>query len=495
MDVTPASHPRSISLSNLASALVTRFQWKGQLSDIDEAVEIHREALTLTPVSRPDRSMSLGNLAEALTTRYEKNSQLADLEDAIECRREALGLSPSPHPNRSRQLTSLANALVRRLKQKGHFFDLEEAITLYREALNLIPTSHPDCSNTLTNLAIALAERFERKDQLSDLEEAMDTFQRASVSESSPLLTRFRSSRTWARFADRYNHSSTQDAFQHAISFLLQLASLDVILQERYEILVQNRGLASQAFSWAVRSERMETAVEFFSAAQAVFWLQTLSLRTPLDELEAAEPLLGKKLRAISSELEHVSHWSLAPNADMRKVDKEAIRRRRLAEQWNSTLAEVRGRPSFEDFLLLKPFTKLRQAVSNGPVVLLNADASGCDGLVIYQDHVKHFPIQSLTFEEVTELGQITRAALESKGIRFDWTKFDVPIEADSDTIKTVAEQTSADSESYRKGHRIPDSGQTPEDRFRHVLSRLWYTVAWSIIDALNMKVMMLQVT
>jgi hypothetical protein len=56
----------SNSLSNLASAVLTRSEQLGAIEDLHEGIELHRNALALHPVGHPDRSRSLSNLSDAL---------------------------------------------------------------------------------------------------------------------------------------------------------------------------------------------------------------------------------------------------------------------------------------------------------------------------------------------------------------------------------------------------------------------------------------------
>ena len=76
-------------LNNLASALSTRFEQKGQLPDLEESVALYRQALVLLPAAHPDPSASLNKLASALSTQFEQKGQLADLEDSVAFYQEA----------------------------------------------------------------------------------------------------------------------------------------------------------------------------------------------------------------------------------------------------------------------------------------------------------------------------------------------------------------------------------------------------------------------
>ncbi|KAJ8580075.1 hypothetical protein M405DRAFT_753711, partial [Rhizopogon salebrosus TDB-379] len=74
---------RSSSLNNLAIHLYARFQQRGVLSDLDEAIDLSQAALALCPPGHSNRSSSLNNLAIHLLTRFKQHAQPSDLNEAF----------------------------------------------------------------------------------------------------------------------------------------------------------------------------------------------------------------------------------------------------------------------------------------------------------------------------------------------------------------------------------------------------------------------------
>ena len=85
---------------------------------------------------------------------------MVNLEEAISMHCESLSLCPTPHPNHSSSLDNLALGLVEHFSITGSMTGLEEAILIHCESLSLRPTSHPDRHFSLTNLACALSHLF-----------------------------------------------------------------------------------------------------------------------------------------------------------------------------------------------------------------------------------------------------------------------------------------------------------------------------------------------
>jgi tetratricopeptide (TPR) repeat protein len=173
-------HPdRANLLDDVAYACMTRFERLGDPSLLEEAVELHREALDLRPSGHPDRPESLNVLGCALSTRYELFGDLESLSEAIKLIRQALDLLPTGHRDRSASLNNLALTLVTTFEQSGNLESLAEAIDLHRQALSDRPAGHSRRSLSLSNLAVALTIKFEHLGDLKLLAEAVDLHREA----------------------------------------------------------------------------------------------------------------------------------------------------------------------------------------------------------------------------------------------------------------------------------------------------------------------------
>ena len=81
---------RGSVLSDLALALVLRFQRSDGRADLDEAVEAGRRAATLLPERVPELVTTLSNLGAALRLRFERYGEPEDLVDAVVIGRRAV---------------------------------------------------------------------------------------------------------------------------------------------------------------------------------------------------------------------------------------------------------------------------------------------------------------------------------------------------------------------------------------------------------------------
>jgi tetratricopeptide (TPR) repeat protein len=91
------STDRLVMLSNLANALVLRFQRTGAQEDLDEAIGAARQAVSAAPADHRSRALFLSNLANALQVRFQRTGAQEDLDEAISAARSAAeGTAGSP---------------------------------------------------------------------------------------------------------------------------------------------------------------------------------------------------------------------------------------------------------------------------------------------------------------------------------------------------------------------------------------------------------------
>jgi len=182
----PKNHPDlSMSLSNLGTGLSNRFECTGHTEDLEEAITVYRQVVEATPPGHPDLAGYLSNLGTALSIRFEHTGRTEDLEEAITVCRQVVEATSPGHPDLARYLNNLGNGLNIRFRHIGRTEDLVEAITVYRQAVEATPPGHPDLAMYLNNLGNGLSNRFEYTGRTEDLVEAI-TVCRQAVEATSP---------------------------------------------------------------------------------------------------------------------------------------------------------------------------------------------------------------------------------------------------------------------------------------------------------------------
>ena len=110
-------------------------------------------------------------LAHTRLTRFLRSTQISSLDTAVSLHRDALVLRPENHLKRSASLNCLASALVARFHHAQELRDLDEGILLHHEARILMPES-PIRPELLDYLSMALLTRFCKTHQIKDLRDA-----------------------------------------------------------------------------------------------------------------------------------------------------------------------------------------------------------------------------------------------------------------------------------------------------------------------------------
>ncbi|KAG1830980.1 hypothetical protein DFJ58DRAFT_736792 [Suillus subalutaceus] len=418
----PVGHTdQSLSLNNLATRLSTRFDHRGNAEDLDEAIALQREALALCPVDNAedldeaialqrealalcpvghrDQSSSLGGLAVQLSARFDHRGNVEDLDEAIALQREALALCPVGHTDRSKSLNHLAIYLSTRFDHRGNAEGLDEAIALQREALALCPVGHTDQSASLNNLATQLSTRGNAKDlnesrdnlrcaltlsmqhdsrqlqvhillanvylsfhqsgldgtvpgeDTNNMNAAMHHFKAAVNVVLAGFLCRLQASLRWVGHASQHSHGTQLEAYATSMQLLDTYMSTTASVSSRHNAMKDFPGtLAVDAASCALRSgdTRGDHAVALMERFR--------DLSSLLDKSPASHP---EGSRSIAAEA-------------------EATRYRRLVEDWNRVVEEIRKVEGFSHFLLPPLFSDLQDAARDGPVIVLIASESSC---------------------------------------------------------------------------------------------------------------------
>jgi tetratricopeptide (TPR) repeat protein len=424
--------------------------------------------------------------------------QPEDLDETILLHRNALALRPVYHPERPSSLYNLANSLSDKFQQSDQRTDLDESITLFNESLGAYVTGHPAACQTLANLGRTLVVAHSRTHESEYLEKAMTAFRDAVTCESAPVSVRLLTAKIWARLANDSHHESALEAYHAAIELLPRLAMLGLDLQARQQALSSGSdGLVRNAAACAIRSCQYDKAVEMLEEGRAVFWSQALRLRTPLTDLRDVAPELEKQLRQISYALERgslrdESRTLSGTPQNVMAMEREAVRLRRLNDQWLATLAQVRHLDGFQDFLRPNRITALQTAATDGPVVIVNTSESGCDALIMTTSSVKHVPLPELSFSDVSLLVKLIQIATIPTGRKTSLPKTDraqIDCEFRQMPVLSGTLQFLRLSVESRRVGRESDGEMQPEDIFRLVLAILWVSAVEPVIRSLSLEV------
>ena len=173
--------------------LRSRYERTRKLEDLEEAIQVSREIVKITPEGYPNVAARLNSLGTRLRRRYEHTKETKDLEEAIVVSWQAVNATPKDHPDLAAWLNNLGISLVRRYDYTHKIDDLEEAIRIFQQAVKATPKDHPNRAAFLNNLRTSLARRYDDTRHIEDLEMATQVSQQADelTSEDHPNLAAF----------------------------------------------------------------------------------------------------------------------------------------------------------------------------------------------------------------------------------------------------------------------------------------------------------------
>ena len=337
----------------------------------------------------------------------------------------------------------------------------------------------------LHNLACTLLTQFEQGGQKSDLHEVMSLFLTATQYPFQSPSHRLRVARRWAQCADRNQHSSAIDAYEASIQALPQVAALSLdVASRQHAMTAGSDGLARDAARCAIRSGRIDKAIELLEAGRSIFWSQVLSLRSPFDQLHKIAPELADKLQNIATQLEIGSHRDvfseILDNKKKLSIDQEAARLNCLNKEWDQSIHEIRKLSGFEDFLHPSRLSSLKVAASEHPVVILiaNDDESHC--LIMTSTIIHHIPLPNLGTPMLKALAHTIQKAS---------SQLQIPQLLIDQIQKKNVKLLPGEERGMRRWLTSNTHLRSSDGVFKFVLRMLWTELVKPVINFLHIKV------
>ncbi|KAG1793550.1 CHAT domain-containing protein [Suillus plorans] len=404
----PVGHEsRDSSLNNLGLVLIARFKKRGDIDDITRAISLYHESLTLRPPGHPRRDTMLNNLALTLKTRYDKSHVSEDLNEALDWYRESLRLRRLDHPERHTTLLGLSSVLCSRFTETQKNEDVEEAITLCQQSLAALSSLHPDRTLSYWWLQVAYQSRYRVLYDPTDLSLAVENFRLASGHAAQGFPRRIKIVWYWVAAAEEHNHASGLEAYTTFFNLFdghLATRSSTISRREAAAAFHYARSLPVDAASCAIRHVNLRRAVELVEQGRGQQWSLASRLRTPVEDLESANPTMAHNYLELSKLVSNAAQSS-ATITDRAAADREATGYRRLTRQWEAAVAEIRDLPAFSRFLLPPSYEDLQPAARQGPVIILIASQYSCSAIIVpTSGDPYHVPLPSVALADLTNL-------------------------------------------------------------------------------------------
>ena len=361
------------SVNSLADVLSQKyFQTIGRMKDlrfgirntyntteIDEAIEKGRSILASSSTHLSIR----GLFGQILFEAFQRTKKIEYLNESISvCRRENESLIPQAE--RFLMLPDLCSALLARSSASSPYF----------------PGYHSQ-----------------------DLDEAMELLSKYVSSAYPTVPNRFLLACQWAFHARRNQHPSVSTAYATALSLMQDTVTFSPTLQLQHSTLATydvTQSLSLDYASYQLDQNQLEEAIEVLERGRALLWSEMRDLRTSIDQLLNADPVLGRQFAAVNRDLEELtksvppSHKLSLDDAstdDLRAVDpfgRLLLKQRGLLEERTKLIAQIQAMPGFDSFLEFPSFDTLRSAASSGPVIIINHSEWRSDIFILHHNEL-----------------------------------------------------------------------------------------------------------
>ena len=262
---------------------------------------------------------------------------------------------------------------------------LDESIDVYRTLLKISHTPRTQFLNILRLIA-SLSSRLPLSKDRKDFDETMQLFSIAATSTYANVTGRFRIACYCAYRARISGHSSMSTAYECAISLMQDALTFAPTLETQHSHLVTVRDhiekLPLDYASYLAHIGQLTEAIETLERGRGLLWSEMRGLRTSIDYLHTVDPILARKFAVLNEDLEALTTsdppivWSKAEGVnDSEEMDpfgRVVVKQRKLLDERNSLITQIRSFPGFENFLMAPSFDTLRSAAAHGPVVIVN---------------------------------------------------------------------------------------------------------------------------
>ena len=335
-------------------------------------------------------------------------TDLTNIEKGIEYCRLCL---TSPHSHLPATLSALGLLLHRHFGLTGNIDYLHESITLRRDIIKMPRVPGPTNIYFIQDLIDSLRSRLDLFKDRRDADEIVELFAIAVTDISTDVPRRFRTSHEWSHTARLYKHPSTLPAYQTAISLMQQSLSFAPTLEIQHFRLVAMRDayeeLPLSYASYLIQIGQLRQAIETLERGRGLLWSEMRGLHTSIDQLRAVNLPLAEMFAGVNRDLEALT---VSGSRDVWMEDGQGgghegmdpfgrlvVKQRKLVEERDRLISQIRAQPGFDTFLIPPLFDKLHSAAADGPVILINHSKYRSD-IIILHDSIPSLILTSNDF-------------------------------------------------------------------------------------------------
>jgi tetratricopeptide (TPR) repeat protein len=321
------------ALLTLGNLLCQTHEHRRRPTDLDEAIRVYKEAQSHLSDTGADWLLCRNNYSTALGDKYLRYGDPAALDEAILVAEDVVRRAQDS-PREATYLVDLAAQLLTRDERLTNDADLERSIQSLEEASQLAGPATPEAAASALNLARAHERAYGRHGTALDLERAVECYRRAcQVAEAHQLGLMPDVVRSWASFAlRRRSWREAVEATTAGLEVFERLYRTNILRRDREAWQRAVRGIVLMNAYALARDGQLEGAVTSLERAWGRQLTESLGPgRADLREVERTDPTLLETYRAVVARLRPLELRDRHPGSNWNEsVDSSGAREGRV---------------------------------------------------------------------------------------------------------------------------------------------------------------------
>lgn len=409
---------RGIVLSQLSHCMMCRYESSWDQDDLETAIRLGEEALSLTPTDQPVlRAEMMHKLGSYHMARFGASGRLPDLDIAIQASSEAVILASDSFLNRSLIWNKLSNHLRCKFELTNDTELLRRAMVASEMAIKTSVEGHPNRSNYLLSHARLLHAEFSyrgsaRTDPKADRDDFVLFALLAFLSPLSRPSLRIEAALFAATcFVSLDKWQSASYLLTKAVQLLPQTCPQFLQRIDQEHVLTGFEQLASLACSTSIRAgSSASDCLALLELGRGIMIGFAINLRSDLSELQVRDRALYEKFNSQRIKLDSQPVEMNIPLGPHPHTDGDQYRRRAEAErrhklkliaEQDETLACIRQMPGMEGFQLPPSAQHFLTMGNKGPIIIFNSTSIQSDAIILTCSSITSLALPKMINSEV----------------------------------------------------------------------------------------------
>ena len=377
---------RAENILALSRMILLRGGQKQSIKTFREAAKMARDAIELLPLNYHQRPEFLHNYSTVMKALFDHTADKGYLEEAIRASRESMASEESTCTGECLSfLASLLRTMF--LLTKDRVFQVESFL-LSKKALDPASKScHSQCIKLL-GLGNAFKDRFFSDTKWEYLNLSIKSYIEAWRCLSGRPGVRIAAAAAALPLLAIVNRVAEGTQLGEEVLDFMSVVHTKTRSRIDQQVAISDfAGVASDVCGLYLANAQLEAATECLERGRTVIINQIVNEKNQdLTSLGADHPTLAFKYQKLVEDLNRATRSPLAPEITALPPDDFGKQRRKIAQDLEACLKEIRDIPEHKAFLLGRPVAEMQQSIVEGTIVIVNITTTRRDAIIVSKD-------------------------------------------------------------------------------------------------------------